>query len=130
MLLRYLLLTGSSLLPLVWLLSAGLYQVEEGGTSGLACLLDHGETTSCWEPGFFALALALASAALALRCFGKAAGASPPLPRLLPPCSPFAWNVCWARRTVPRRLARTAAGHGGARMCSGNLGPVCSARVS
>lgn len=72
--LRYLLLTGSSLLPLVWLLSAGLHQVEEGSTSGLACLLDHGETTSCWEPGFFALALALASAALTMRRLGGRSG--------------------------------------------------------
>jgi Zn-dependent protease with chaperone function len=68
--LRYLLLTGSSLLPLAWLLSAGLHQVEEGGTSALACLLDHGKATSCWEPGFFALVLALASAALTVGRWG------------------------------------------------------------
>lgn len=68
--LRYLLLTGSSLLPLAWFLSAAVHQVEGDG-SVLACLLDHGGTQSCWEPGFFALSLALASFALSLRLWRR-----------------------------------------------------------
>lgn len=52
---RFLLLAGSSVLPLAWLLSAGLHQVESG-KSGLACLFDH-DTDLCFEPGFFALTL-------------------------------------------------------------------------
>jgi len=56
--LRYLFLTGSSALPLAWLVSAGLHQVESG-KSALSCLLDHDTSALCLEPGFFALALAL-----------------------------------------------------------------------
>jgi len=53
---RYLLLTGSTFLPLAWFFSAGLHQAESG-RSAIACLLDHGAAALCLEPGFFALAL-------------------------------------------------------------------------
>lgn len=56
--LRYLLLTGSSALPLAWLLSAALHQAETGQTV-LACLFEHA-TELCPEPGLFAAVLALA----------------------------------------------------------------------
>ena len=55
--LRYVLLTGSSVLPLAWLLSAGVHQAESG-RSALACLFDHDAAERCFEPGFFALTLA------------------------------------------------------------------------
>lgn len=55
--LRYLLLTGSSVLPLAWFFSAGLHQAE-GDKSAYACLFDH-EATLCFEPGLFALTLGL-----------------------------------------------------------------------
>lgn len=55
--LRYVVLTGSSVLPLAWFLSAGLHQAESG-QSELACLLDHEAAGLCFEPGFFALTLA------------------------------------------------------------------------
>jgi len=64
--LRYLLLTGSSVLPLAWLVSAGLHQAESG-KSAIACLLDHGAAGSCLESGYFALALGLATLASCLR---------------------------------------------------------------
>lgn len=54
--LRYLLLTGSSVLPLAWFFSAGLHQVERG-ESTLACLIGHDMEVHCFEPGFFALTL-------------------------------------------------------------------------
>jgi Zn-dependent protease with chaperone function len=56
---RYVLLTGSSMLPIAWLLSAGLHQAETG-RSAVACLFDHDTAELCFEPGFFALVLALA----------------------------------------------------------------------
>jgi hypothetical protein len=56
--LRYVLLTASSVLPLAWFFSAGLHQVETG-QSALACLLDHDEAALCFEPGFFAMMLAI-----------------------------------------------------------------------
>jgi Zn-dependent protease with chaperone function len=59
---RYLLITGSTFLPLAWFFSAGLHQVESG-RSALACLLDHGAAKLCLEPGFFALALSLVALA-------------------------------------------------------------------
>lgn len=81
---RYLLLTGSTFLPLSWFCSAGLHQLESG-RSALSCLLDHGAASLCPEPGFFALALgsvALARSASVLReasgvpaAAGAAAGA-------------------------------------------------------
>jgi hypothetical protein len=57
--LRYVFLTGSSALPIAWLLSAGLHQAETG-KSALACLFDHDTAELCFEPGFFALMLAVA----------------------------------------------------------------------
>jgi Zn-dependent protease with chaperone function len=68
--LRYVLLTGSSVLPLAWLLSAGLHQAETG-KSVLACLLDHDTAERCFEPGFFALVLAVAVLAASLRVIRK-----------------------------------------------------------
>lgn len=62
--LRYLLLTGASVLPLAWFLSAGLHQVWSGG-SALVCLLDHGATGECAETAFFLLTLVGGSALLA-----------------------------------------------------------------
>lgn len=53
---RYLLLAGSSGLPLAWFFSAGLHQAESG-KSALACLFDHGAAAPCFESGFFALVL-------------------------------------------------------------------------
>ena len=55
--LRYVVLTGSSVLPLAWFLSAGLHQAESG-QSELACLIDHEAAGLCFEPGFFVLTLA------------------------------------------------------------------------
>lgn len=68
--LRYLLLIGSSLVPLCWFISAGLHQAESG-RSALACILDHDAAATCLESGYFALALGLvvfASSLRALRC--------------------------------------------------------------
>jgi Zn-dependent protease with chaperone function len=56
--LRYLLLTGSSLLPLAWFVSAALHQAETG-QSALACLFDHDAMALCFEPGMFALTVSL-----------------------------------------------------------------------
>jgi hypothetical protein len=61
--LRYVLLTGSTVLPLAWLLSAGLHQAESG-RSMLACLFDHETTARCFEPGLFVLTLAAVMLAL------------------------------------------------------------------
>ncbi|HKO90348.1 MAG TPA: hypothetical protein VJU61_04305 [Polyangiaceae bacterium] len=75
--LRYLLLTGSSTLPLAWLVSAALHQTESGETV-LACLFDHAEGI-CLEPGVFAGMLcagALACSARALFGSGRAHGSS------------------------------------------------------
>lgn len=74
--LRYLLITGSSLLPLAWLLSAGLHQLESG-KSALACLLDHAGTTHCLEPAAFSLALLLLVNAAALPLVRKTRAARP-----------------------------------------------------
>jgi hypothetical protein len=54
--LRYLLLTGSTVLPLAWFLSAGMHQAESG-QSMLACLFDHETTARCFEPGLFVLTM-------------------------------------------------------------------------
>lgn len=56
--LRYVLLTGSSVLPIAWLLSAGLHQAETA-KSALVCLFDHGTAELCFESGLFALMLAV-----------------------------------------------------------------------
>ncbi len=55
--LRYVLLTGSSVLPLAWFMSAGIHQAETG-RSALACLIDHDNAALCFEPAFFASLLA------------------------------------------------------------------------
>lgn len=71
--LRYVLLTGSSFLPLFWFLSAGVHQAETGH-SALSCLLKHQSGVLCLEPASFALLLTamLGLAALrALRGSGK-----------------------------------------------------------
>lgn len=57
--LRYTLLVGSSLLPLGWLFSASLRQVQTGRSS-LGCLLDHDNAELCFEPGYFAFVLLIA----------------------------------------------------------------------
>lgn len=54
--LRYLVLSGSSLLPFAWLLSAAWHQLETG-SSTLVCLFEHESATLCFEPGFFGLCL-------------------------------------------------------------------------
>jgi len=64
--LRYVLLTGSSALPIAWLLSAGLHQAETA-KSALACLFDHDTAELCFEPGFFALMLAVVVVAASIR---------------------------------------------------------------
>lgn len=64
--LRYLVLTGSTLLPLAWFLSAGLHQAESG-KSVLACLFDHETTSRCFEPGLFVLAILTSVLALGFR---------------------------------------------------------------
>jgi Zn-dependent protease with chaperone function len=74
--LRYLLLTGSSLLPLAWFMSAGLHQLESG-TSALACLLDHAGAAHCLEPAAFALALLLLFNAAALPLVRRSRAARP-----------------------------------------------------
>src|SRR6478609_4317918 len=55
--LRYVLLTGSSALPLAWFMSAGIHQAEST-RSAFACLVSHDEAGSCFEPAFFASLLA------------------------------------------------------------------------
>ena len=72
--LRYVLLTGSSALPIAWLLSAGLHQAETG-KSALTCLFDHDTAELCFEPGFFALALAAAVLASSFGVMRKHRGA-------------------------------------------------------
>lgn len=72
--LRYVLLTGSSVLPIAWLLSAGLHQAETG-KSALACLFDHDTAELCFEPGFFALMLAIAIVASSIGVLRKRRGA-------------------------------------------------------
>lgn len=62
--LRYVLLTGSSALPVAWLLSAAAHQT---GRATLACLFEHDEAALCFDPGFFGLALAGLMVALAAR---------------------------------------------------------------
>jgi hypothetical protein len=73
--LRYVLLTGSSALPIAWLLSAGLHQAETG-KSALACLFDHDTAELCFEPGFFALVLSVAVLAASLGVLRKHRGVS------------------------------------------------------
>lgn len=63
---RYLLLIGASVLPIAWLVSAGLHQVE-AGSSVISCLFDHDSATPCFEPGSFALLLAIGVLVVCLR---------------------------------------------------------------
>jgi hypothetical protein len=84
--LRYLLLTGSSALPLAWLVSAALHQAESGQTV-LACLFEHASEL-CAEPRLFAAVLGLAVLlcavpALRRRVRAEPAGARSPRARLL-----------------------------------------------
>jgi hypothetical protein len=61
---RYVLFTGSSLLPLAWFLSAGFHQAETQ-RSVLACLFDHEAAELCFEPVLFTMILALTAVACA-----------------------------------------------------------------
>lgn len=78
--LRFVLLSASSILPLVWLFSAGMHQAESG-RSVLACLFSHEARTLCIESALFALALgAIAvarSIALSRRLRGGQPGSAP-----------------------------------------------------
>lgn len=65
---RYLLLTSSSFLPLLWFLSAGVHQAETGH-SALSCLLKHEQGGLCFEPASFAIVLAAMALLAALRSF-------------------------------------------------------------
>lgn len=64
--LRYVLLAGSSFLPLGWFLSAGVHQAETGH-SALSCLLKHEQGGLCFEPASFAMLLAAVAGMAALR---------------------------------------------------------------
>jgi hypothetical protein len=55
--LRYPLLVGASLLPLAWLVSAGLHQSEARAV--VSCLFDHDSAVLCLEPAFFAVLLSV-----------------------------------------------------------------------
>lgn len=55
---RFLVLTGSTLAPLAWLLSAALHQAETS-RSIVACLLHDDVAGACFEAGLFALLLGL-----------------------------------------------------------------------
>ncbi len=94
--LRYLVLVGSSALPLAWLLSAGIHQVEEA-QSAVACLLEHEAAAECFEPGFFAAALALLVLGLSVKPLRAASKA-----RL---------SRSARARDVQRRVTQIAEGH-------------------
>lgn len=66
--LRYVLLTGSSFLPVLWFLSAGVHQAETGH-SALSCLLKHQSGVLCFEPASFSLLLAAVVGLAAIRAF-------------------------------------------------------------
>lgn len=61
---RLVVLIGSAMVPIAWLLSAGLHQAETG-RSIVACLLHRADAADCLEPGLFAITL---GAVLALCC--------------------------------------------------------------
>lgn len=56
--LRFVLLVGSSILPVAWFLSAGLHQAESG-SSALHCLFDDGPAALCFESVYFSIALSV-----------------------------------------------------------------------
>ncbi len=70
---RYMVLIGSSALPLLWLVSAGVHQIESGRRA-LACVIRHEHAALCLEPGYFALLLASIIAAVTLRSLRRVAG--------------------------------------------------------
>jgi Zn-dependent protease with chaperone function len=70
---RYLVLAGSSVLPLAWFVSAGMHQAESG-TSVLACLFDHETSARCFEPGLFVLTMFLVMFGLCLSRLRQQAG--------------------------------------------------------
>jgi Zn-dependent protease with chaperone function len=72
--LRFLLLAGSSALPLAWFFSAGLHQAESG-QSVLACLFVHDVATLCYDSGWFALTLGAVVVTRSLRVLRSRAGA-------------------------------------------------------
>ena len=55
---RYVVLSGASLIPIAWFLSAGLHQAETG-RSVVACLFDHEAAAACFEPALFVGSLGL-----------------------------------------------------------------------
>jgi hypothetical protein len=68
--LRYLVLTGSSALPIGWLVSAALHQAETG-RDVLSCLFDHASGI-CVEPGLFAMTVSLGALVCSARVlFGR-----------------------------------------------------------
>lgn len=73
---RFLVLVGSSMVPVAWLLSAGLHQAESG-RSIVACLLDHDLAEACLEPGFFALVLGLILVGCGLRPLSRRSRCTP-----------------------------------------------------
>lgn len=78
---RYVVLSGASLLPAAWFLSAGMHQAETG-RSVVACLLDHDAAAACFEPALFVGSLALVlSTCVAARLRGLAAPSASSSPR-------------------------------------------------
>lgn len=77
---RYVVLVGSTMLPVAWLLSAGLHQAESG-RSIVACLLAHDSAGACLEPGLFALTLGLLLLAF---CWRTRSWRVPPRPATSP----------------------------------------------
>jgi hypothetical protein len=73
---RYVLITASTFLPLAWFCSAGLHQLESGGTA-IACLINHDGAALCFEPGIFALVLVLVVLARSVPVLREARGFAP-----------------------------------------------------
>lgn len=72
---RFLVLLASTMVPMAWLISAGLHQAETG-RSMVTCLLHPCEPGSCLEPGLFALTLGLALVGFCLKpLVGRGRGA-------------------------------------------------------
>lgn len=75
--LRYALLVGSSLAPLLWFGSAAVHQAESS-RSTIVCGSGHAPDESCFEAGYFALALTAAIvASLLFRLWRSRRGARP-----------------------------------------------------